>query len=81
MRHYLDGNAVSGILIEEPSGSAGVYFEKIRSRRFWGMLRNNIGRVRGIGEILFEEPMAIEILKAAKEKKVGGRLRDLPNGG
>ncbi len=69
MRHYLDGNAVSGILIEEPSGSAGVYFEKIRSRRFWGMLRNNIGRVRGIGEILFEEPMAIEILKAAKEKK------------
>lgn len=69
MRHYLDGNAVSGILIEEPSGSAGVYFEKVRSRRFWGMLRNNIGRVRGIGEILFEEPMAIQILKAAKEKK------------
>ncbi len=69
MRHYLDGNAVNGVLIEEPSGSAGVYFEKVRSRRFWGMLRNNIGRVRGIGEILFEEPMAIQILKAAKEKK------------
>jgi len=64
MRHYLDGT-----LIQEPSGSAGVYFEKVRSRRFWGMLRNNIGRVRGIGELLFEEPLAIQILKAAKEKK------------
>lgn len=69
MRHYLDGNAVSGTLIEEPSGSAGVYFEKVRSRRYWGMLRNNIGRVRGIGQILFEEPLAIQILKAAYERK------------
>lgn len=68
MRHYLDGNAVGGILIEEPSGSAGVYFEKVRSRRFWGMLRNNIGRVRGIGEILFEEPLAIQILQSAYDK-------------
>lgn len=65
----MDGTTVGGVLIEEPSGSAGVYFEKIRSKRFFGMLRNNIGRVRGLGEILFEEPLAIQILKAAYDKK------------
>jgi hypothetical protein len=69
MRHYLDGNAVTGTLIAEPSGTSGIYFEKVRSRRYRGMLRNNIGRVRGVGQILFEEPMAIQILKAAYDKK------------
>lgn len=69
MKHFLNGNAVGGTLIDEPSGSAGIYFEKVRSRRFRGMLRNNIGRVRGVGEIFFEEPLAIQILESAYAQK------------
>ena len=70
MRYYLDD-----VLIEEPMGMAGIYLEKPRSLRFGGILRVNIGRVKnigkakGIGEIMLIEPQAIGILEAAYQKK------------
>lgn len=63
MRHYLDGTGV-----EEPEGFAGLYLEKVRNTRFGGMLRKGIGRVRGVGEVMFTEPTACNILAKAFDK-------------
>ena len=69
MRFYLNN-----VLIEEPEGLSGMYLQKLRSSRTFGMNRVNIGRVRnagkmrGLGEIKFVQDIAIRILESAFKK-------------
>ena len=64
MKHLL-----GGIAVEAPAGVAGTYFEKAINTRFFSILSNTIGRVLGIGEINFDEPIAVQILEAERQAK------------
>ena len=62
---------VGGVEVDEPNGATGMHFEKTRNTRFGGILQRSIGRVLGIGEILFEQPLVIGILEEAfRESKL-----------
>lgn len=63
MRFYLND-----VLVPAPEGLAGMYLEKTRSTRTWGILRSSIGRVRGQGEIKFTSPLAVQILDSYRQK-------------
>lgn len=54
--------------VGEPLGIVGISFEKIRSGRLGGILRSNVGKYKGVGEVLFVEPLAVGIISAAWEK-------------
>ena len=58
---------LGGVEVDEPVGLEGIYFEKAKSNRFFSILSNTVGRVRGVGEVSFEQPTAVQILDAAKE--------------
>lgn len=58
---------LGGVEVDEPVGLEGIYFEKAKSNRFFSILSNSVGRVRGVGEVSFEEPTAVQLLEAAKE--------------
>ena len=64
MKHIL-----GGIHVEAPGGMDGAYFEKAINNRFFSILSKNVGRVLGVGEINFEEPVAVQVLKSAWESK------------
>lgn len=59
---------MDGTGVEEPEGFAGLYLEKVRNSRFGGILRKGIGRVRGVGEVMFTETIACNILEQAFNK-------------
>lgn len=59
---------LGGVEVDEPVGLEGIYFEKAKSNRFFSILSNSVGRVRGVGEVSFEEPTAVHLLDAAKKQ-------------
>ena len=62
---------VGGTEVDEPEGTEGMHFQKTRNERFGGILQRNIGRVIGLGELLFSQPIVIGILaEAFREKKL-----------
>ena len=64
MKHIL-----GGIQVEAPGGMDGAYFEKAINNRFFSILSKNVGRVLGVGEINFDEPIAVQVLESSWEAK------------
>lgn len=64
MKHIL-----GGIQVEAPGGMDGAYFEKAINNRFFSVMSKNVGRILGLGEINFDEPVAVQVLDSAWESK------------
>ncbi|WP_028664412.1 hypothetical protein [Runella zeae] len=67
MEYYLNGTR-----IKEPGGMAGFYLEKQYSNFFEGFVRRSIGhaRVQGVGNISFDEPLAVLLLDNARKQSI-----------
>lgn len=66
---------VGGIQVDEPEGVTGMRFRKPRNERFGGMLQRSIGYVDGVGEVVFSEPLVVNMLtEAFREKKTMAKV-------
>lgn len=61
--------------IEQPTGIIGLYLTEVRSDRYFGIVRRKTARVKGIGQVQFIEPKAVNLIsKLFQQQKLDANI-------